>query len=110
MKKLVLILGFLLMASTAWGAACESITVADTAIGPTAATITPSSHAAYGNAFCEVSTAHIRYRTDGTDPTASVGIRVQDGQGILITDFEELRNFEMIRVDSTSATVFCCYW
>lgn len=109
MKKLILVCIFLLAASSAYGAACEVITVAGTSTTPTAATITPSSHAGYTYAFCSVATAPIRFRTDGTAPTASVGLAVEVGQAFLVDDREELLGLGMIRQGSTSASVTCCY-
>jgi len=53
--------------------AFETITVSSAAIGFTAATIRPSGQVAARYAFCTLAADNIRYRYDGSDPTATVG-------------------------------------
>lgn len=81
----------------------ESVTVAGTAIGfdatdgtngmiPEAAVIT-------------VETAAIRFRTDGTNPTASEGHSAEPGDVIILGDRKQCAAFRAIRRDGVSATI-----
>jgi hypothetical protein len=80
----------------------ETITVSTTAIGITAALLTNAKAA-----FLTVEGADIRYRIDGTDPTAAVGHLVTDGGNLMLTDKTRaaLTQLRMIRDDAVDATV-----
>lgn len=88
--------------------AFETLTVSDTALGPTAATITPATgmEATYG--LFTVKDDDVRFRFDGGDPTASVGHYLEDGQNLEIHGKENLANLKFIRV-TTDAKVSCTY-
>ena len=86
----------------------ESISVAGTATGFTAATRINSRNEAATRALVTVETAQIRYRVDGTDPTSSEGHLLYVGD-ILILTGDEIRTFSAIRV-SSSATIKCTYY
>lgn len=79
--------------------AFENLTVAGTAVGFTAGT-----YAGAYAAFARVEGAQVRYRTDGTDPTASVGMLADPGDGIPITGSKDLQAIKFIRTGG-SATV-----
>ena len=53
--------------------------------------------------------AALRYRDDGTDPTADVGHLMEDGESILICG-TSLARFRMIADTATSATVQVSYY
>jgi hypothetical protein len=86
----------------------ETLTVGASAIGPTVATIWPASgfEATYGLFTVETNT--VRYRMDGTDPTASVGHPLYADQNLEVHGKENLRNLKFIQV-SGGATVSCTY-
>lgn len=78
----------------------ETITVSSTAIGITSSLLTNARAA-----FLTIEDANIRYRIDGTAPTASVGHKVVQGGTIWLADKTKanLSNLRMIRTDSTDA-------
>lgn len=90
-------------------AARERITVTNTAVGFTAATYKPTSGDFKGIpaqiAKCHVETADIRYRKDGTDPTAAVGRIVYETGEFSIQGSQNIKKFSAIRTGSTSATL-----
>ena len=80
----------------------ESVTVTHTtAIGITGPTSGTKPHAA----VITVEAAAIRFRIDGTDPTATVGHEVEDGGGIELADRGEISLFKAIRRDGVDATL-----
>lgn len=80
----------------------ETITVAGTAIGITAGTMIANSEN-YG--VLTVETATIRFTTDGTTPTASVGHLAPAGSKITLDTAKEVNAFRAIRTTGTSASV-----
>ncbi len=115
MIKRTVLLALLLCAALASKAsasyfAFEQITVAGTALGFTAGTITPTT----GNppmtyASCRVRTAEISIRLDGGTPTSSVGQLMEVGDLLTLTSRELLLNFKAIRTGSTSGQLDCWY-
>ena len=105
---LVLALGATL---TAQGAAVshETLTIAGTAVGFSASTITPGSSTS-SVTFCygKVETAQARYLHDGTTPTASLGILADIGDVIQLHGAADIRNFRIIRVSGSAAATFEC--
>ncbi len=79
--------------------AFEALAVAGTAVGFTAATF----QSAYA-AVARVDGARVRYRTDGTDPTAAVGMVADPGDVIYINSSRDLQDIKFIRTGG-SATV-----
>lgn len=77
----------------------ESITVSNTAIGVTAAKIPNHNYA-----FVTVETDQIRFRVDGTDPTASEGHLFEAGDTFELMGGRAIINFKAIRV-TTDATL-----
>ena len=80
--------------------AYEAVTVATTSIGFTAATYGDRTHA-----LVTVETAAIRFRLDGTAPTATEGHIAEPGDIIELSERHEIVNFRGIRRDGTSATI-----
>jgi hypothetical protein len=87
----------------------ENITVADTAIGFTASKLSPASGAKPKIIYCTLETAQIRFRYDGTDPTASEGHLMNVGGVLEIDDLTDMLNFKAIRTGGTSATLRCTF-
>ena len=85
----------------------EQITVADTAIGLTSAKLTADPRPKKVVITCE--TAQLRYRIDGTDPSATVGHLINPLDSLVLEGYSQLNNFKAIRKGSTSATIFCSY-
>jgi len=50
-----------------------------------------------------VETAQVRFTVDGTAPTTTVGVLLNPGQMWILSTFEELKNFRMIRVGGSAA-------
>ncbi len=85
--------------------AYESKTIAATAVGCTAGT--------YGDATraeMTLETAQIRYRIDGTSPTASEGHLVEVGDLIILKSAAQIANFEAIRTGGVSGVLKCTYF
>jgi hypothetical protein len=82
----------------------ESVSVTGTAGGFTAATYAGKNHA-----VITVEVAPIRYRVDGTDPTASVGHLVAVGGVIVLESGSDVSNFAAIRSTGSSATLMVTF-
>ncbi len=89
--------------------AFESVTVSDTAGGLTAATYNPAANGRAQRAYITVETAQIRYRLDGTDPTASVGHILEVGDILIIDGNANIANANFIRTGGTSGTIRVTY-
>lgn len=87
----------------------ESITVANTAVGIAAATLLPGGDRAVG---CEgrLETAQVRYRFDGTDPTASEGVLLEVGDVLPMRAYQEASALKLIRTGSTSGVLKVHCW
>lgn len=84
--------------------AYESITVAATALGLTAASINNKNLA-----FLTLETAEIRYRLDGTAPTSAEGHLLEPGDVLELFGSNVLANFKAIRTGATSGVLKCSY-
>ena len=84
--------------------AFESITVADSAIGFTAAT-----HDHANEAFVTVESGAVRFRADGTDPTAAIGHVLEVGDTLRLESQNDLQKVRFIRRDGVSATLRVSY-
>ena len=51
----------------------------------------------------------MRYRLDGTDPTASIGHLLKSGDTLKLRDLIFLKNFKVIRTGSVSGTLSITY-
>lgn len=80
--------------------AFEALAVAGTAIGFTAATATSAKLAR-----TKVESGQIRYRTDGTDPTATVGVIADVGDTITVYGSADILAIRFIRTGGVSATL-----
>src|SRR3990167_4179378 len=80
----------------------ETITVADTAIGLTAAKLasTPKPKKVY----ITFETASCRFRYDGTDPSSTVGHLLVPTQSLVLEGYSQINNIKFIRTGGTSAT------
>ncbi|MEE9354192.1 MAG: hypothetical protein V3U75_01245 [Methylococcaceae bacterium] len=87
----------------------ESITVADTAIGFTAAKLKPSSTDTPKAAICTLETGQIRFRTDGSDPTSAEGHLLKIGQQLIVESFDSMKGFRAIRTGATSGVLKVTY-
>lgn len=88
----------------------ETVTVADSAIGFSATTIRPASGTVMTVCTGKLETATIRYRVDGTAPTATVGALVDIGDIVTIRGLAYLTEFRGIRTGGTSGSIdFHCY-
>ena len=82
--------------------AFEQITVAGTAVGFTAATFNPGGGAGPAKqALIECETAQLRYTTDGTTPTATVGHLLNIGDRFVIYGNDDVTAFRAIRVGAS---------
>ena len=91
--------------------AFETLTIDNTeaGIGCTLATYIQGGIAAcWAEGALEV--AQIRYRIDGTAPTATVGVPVEVGQFIIFRNLDEIRKFRGIRTGSVSGKISIHYW
>ena len=92
----------------------EAVTVATTSIGFTAGTITPTTAAAGSTrpahrAVVTAETAQMRYRYDGTDPTASTGHLLDVGDVLVVEGIVNVQTIRFIRTGATSGTITCSY-
>lgn len=89
----------------------ETLTVGTTAVGLATGTITPGSSTDKVD-LCRgrLEVAQVRYRDDGTAPTASVGLLLEVGDLIAIDGSDNITNFRAIRTGGTSGTLpIQCY-
>lgn len=89
--------------------AAETIAVSSTAIGPTAATVNPTTTRGASQMYCSVEAQPIRYRFDGTNPTALVGHPAVAGTTLTVTGAANITRFKAIKSGATDASVFCTY-
>lgn len=80
--------------------AFEALAVSTTAVGFTAATYDDAR-----TAICTVEGAVVRFRSDGTDPTATVGFILKPGDVLELESPDELRKTKFISKDGATATV-----
>ena len=83
--------------------AYDEITVAAAAIGLTSNNVLASPPAR--KVIITIEDAQIRWRDDGTDPTASVGRIANPTDTIVLNHGNRISNFRAIRTGSTSATL-----
>lgn len=87
--------------------AFEALTVAGTAVGFTVATYTPDGDTGQPaiSAVATVEDAQIRYRTDGTNPSATVGRVANPGDEIVVWGKSDIDAIRFIRTGGVSATL-----
>lgn len=84
--------------------AYESLSVSTAAVGFTAATLDDRQAA-----FVTCETAAVRFRMDGTDPTASVGHEIEPGDTLTLDSNQQLRKIKFISRDGGTATLRCSF-
>ncbi len=89
--------------------AYESITVAATAIGFTTATCRPTNAPAASRAICSLETGQIRFRYDGTDPTAAEGHILDTSRTLEVVGIQNILNFRAIATGATSGILKVTY-
>lgn len=82
----------------------EKLTISNTAIGFQAL---PNAFAP-GQALIRIEGARVMYRDDGTNPTTTDGVPLNDGDTILYDG--PLANIKFIRRDGTDATAHISYY
>ena len=83
--------------------AFEQMTVSDSAL-----TLDATKQIGTTGALITAETADVRFRVDGTSPTASVGHKLASGDQLLLESPQEVANFSVIRV-SDDATLFVSF-
>lgn len=90
----------------------ESITVGAVAVGFTSSAITPSDAVQPMEAYVTVEDAGgagMRYRVDGTNPTAAEGHLLMDEDSIIVVGRSDISNFRAIRAGAASVTIRVTY-
>ena len=84
----------------------ETLTISSTASGLTASKLRPNSNPLKEcqRVMITVEDASIRYRTDGSDPTSSIGHLANVGDIITLLGQPALDNFRAIRTGSVDAS------
>jgi hypothetical protein len=82
--------------------AFEQVAVAGTAVGFTAATFGPSTGTPALSATVQCETAQVRYRIDGTNPTATVGTLLEVGDEIVVWGTMDIQSITFIRTGGVS--------
>jgi len=91
------------------GFAFEQKTVSNSAQTLTQATYKPSTGPAAESAFVTCHRGEVRYRYDGTDPTATVGHILSDGGYIRLDGMHQIESFKAIRAGSVDAELNVTY-
>jgi len=86
----------------------ESLTIGATAVALTSATYAPTGAIAVKRAIITVETASIRFRIDGTNPTATEGHRAKEDDIIILDNKDDIVNFRAISV-TNDATIRASY-
>lgn len=83
----------------------ESVSVSTTAVG-----LTPATYEDWSiRAIVTVEGGAVRFRSDGTNPTASVGHALEVGDSVTLRDHDEIQRTKFIRRDGTDATLMVSY-
>lgn len=107
---LVLALSAPLVASQVQVKTYESLTVADSSVGLATATISPDGQGQIAQCYGRLETAQIRYRWDGTAPTAAEGILLEVGDVLTIDGFDVASAIRFIRTGATSGVFKVTCW
>ena len=89
--------------------AFETITVAGAAVGFTAATMSPGGGIGAFMAVLTLEAGQIRWRADGTNPTATVGHIMEPGDTLTIVGPQTLQLWRGIRTGGVSGTLSVSY-
>lgn len=88
----------------------ESITVADSAIGLTAAKINPGNGTLPEAVLITFETAQVRYRVDGVAPTSGEGHLGETGDAITVKTQHDIQKFKAIRTGAVSGVIKVTYF
>lgn len=83
----------------------EQIVVGSTAVGIASATTNPTGRQQMNTCSARLETAEIRFRDDGTDPTATTGTPMDDNDVLTITGNAVARRIRFIRSTGISGTL-----
>jgi len=109
MKKILLVIvSVLLLVSPVLASEFEKITVSSTPIGFTVVKIGNPAAPAVA-AACSLEGADIRWRSDGINPTTTVGHLMSTGEKIMLKGNGDIKNFKAISV-TTNGTLSCTYF
>ncbi|MEK9722021.1 MAG: hypothetical protein VW405_00875 [Rhodospirillaceae bacterium] len=89
--------------------AFETVTVAGSSTALTAATYSPTGAPGAERALLTLEAGQIRWRADGTAPTATVGHLVEIGDSLTLLGAETITKFRGIRTGGTSGTLSVSY-
>ena len=107
MKKLILtacLLSCLVMVSSAQTRVVfEALTIAGTSVGITSTTYSPSGQPQMNHCIGRLATAQVRYRYDGTAPTASTGTLVEIGDQVVMDAHWKAAAIRFIRTGAPAA-------
>ncbi len=87
----------------------ESLTISTAAVQLTVANYTDSNGELAKQAIITIEDAQLRWRVDGTDPTASEGHLQNPFDVIVLKGTQNIQNFSTIRKGSTDATIRVTY-
>lgn len=93
--------------TTFYGVGYEKITVSTTVVALDSDQVAVATRAVFVVEAAD--DKHFRFRYDGTDPDASTGTPVADGQSFVLAGRENLENFRAIRADDTDVTLHVSY-
>jgi len=115
MRVRAILLAFLVLfvSSTAYAQvrAYESITIATTAIGISAAVLLPAPFTAPITACSgRLETGQVRFRFDGVDPTSSEGVLLEIGESVNIASNLDATRIRFIRTGAVSGTLKIHCW
>lgn len=89
--------------------AFETLTVSTVSLAFTSATYAPAGAPAANVALVTLETNPIRFRNDGTAPTASIGHLVSPGQSVEVCGILAVSQMRMIRQGAADGTVMITY-
>ena len=90
--------------------AFESVTVAGTAIGPTATILVTTNGKPIVEMLGRLETGQVRFTLDGTTPTSSVGTLLEVGDMITVKGGANIAQFKAIRTTGTSGALKLTYF
>lgn len=88
----------------------ETITVSSTAVGISDSTLNPTYRPRRVRCLITSETAQIRWRTDGTAPTSTVGHPLDAPGKLRISGYSDLVRFQAIRTGGSDATLSVTCW
>lgn len=114
MKTIGLTLAIVLVFATAcWGAeAFEQLTVSTAAVTPTAATLNANNVAKMTCSVGGTADEYVRIRTDGTNASATIGLKLKVDTIFTLDDRKSISNFTAIRDTANSSNIIldCEYY